>query len=269
MFQYASQAPTSQRVRNAQFLHGELPIRIAQRALELGRMPEGLASTMPVRDVCGVYNQYVRQFEECPVPKDEETERAFTNMLKGMVLERSDIPQRINAGLLSLSDSRRTPLSRASVRSLDDALYSFFLSRVGLRFLTEHHVACEGGGKGLIEARTDPIRVCKEVAAHVKDHFESEVGWCPPVNVRMPSKRAVRRETMTYVPTHLKYMLTELLMNSCRATVESNPGGGSDDLAIDIMVSIGHEDVAVKISDRGGGSQGRGCRRSGRLPARR
>lgn len=45
MYRYASVGKPAQRLRNAQFLHRELPIRIAQRAVDLLTLPHGLNNT--------------------------------------------------------------------------------------------------------------------------------------------------------------------------------------------------------------------------------
>ena len=57
----------------------------------------------------------------------------------------------------------------------------------------------------------------------------------------------------TYVPSHISYMLLELLKNSMRATVETH---GIDKMPpIRIVIADGekNEDVVIKVSDEGGG----------------
>jgi len=63
-----------------------------------------------------------------------------------------------------------------------------------------------------------------------------------------------------YLPHHLRYMVAELLKNSCRATIRNhiannnnNTTSSSDILPIKIIVVKGDEDVTIKIADRGGG----------------
>ena len=58
--------------------------------------------------------------------------------------------------------------------------------------------------------------------------------------------------TFTYVPMHLEYMLTELLKNSMRATVETH-GHKKTMPAVKLSISYGKEDVSIKITDEGGG----------------
>jgi pyruvate dehydrogenase kinase 2/3/4 len=60
--------------------------------------------------------------------------------------------------------------------------------------------------------------------------------------------------TFPYVPTHLHYILLELLKNSMRATVEWH-GVDSEYPPIKVVIADGaeNEDVVIKVSDEGGG----------------
>lgn len=60
--------------------------------------------------------------------------------------------------------------------------------------------------------------------------------------------------TFPYVPTHLHYIMLELLKNSMRATVEYH-GVDADYPPIKVVIADGsdNEDVIVKVSDEGGG----------------
>ena len=58
--------------------------------------------------------------------------------------------------------------------------------------------------------------------------------------------------TFTYVPGHLKYMLSELLKNSLRATCKFH-GIDKTPPPVEIVSAQGKSDLTIKISDRGGG----------------
>jgi hypothetical protein len=133
----------AQRLRNAQFLHRELPIRIAQRAFDLLSLPHGLSTeSTPIRHVALTYVYYLHQLKAMPVPTTLEQEDAFTHFLHGMVLDRTSIPSAIAKGLVEWfhHDNRREDLEVARQQEMEDALVRFFTARVGLRFLTEHHI---------------------------------------------------------------------------------------------------------------------------------
>merc|ERR1711957_536368 len=104
MCKYASSNAESknyyrQRLSNAIFLHKELQIRIAQRAVCLLNLPEGLNTTTHVQKIAHIYIRYLRMFKKCPCPSNNEEELAFTDMLRVMVLDRTSIPMALARGI--------------------------------------------------------------------------------------------------------------------------------------------------------------------------
>lgn len=265
MYRYASLSSSvdskcydAQRLRNAQFLHRELPIRIAQRSVDLLTLPHGLNHTRQVRSVTGIYLKYLRKFRDTPSPRNAEDEERFTDMLHELVLDRTSIPSSIARGIAELRDARREDLDLRRLREMEDALYRFFTARVGLRFLTEHHVlSARGRGDrndelrrrqscldyngaeewgvssadepegaqqeeehpGCIQKNCDPVLQARRVAAQVTRHCRECYGVSPDVEIVDCTDAADADVDFTYVPHHLQYMLAELLKNSCRATV--------------------------------------------------
>ena len=246
------------RLRNSQFLHHELPIRIAQRAIDLLTLPHGLNRTREVQSIANTYLQYLQLLRDFPMPTNDEGEKEFTNQLKAIVLDRHSIPMAIARGLQSLKDNRKAPVDARRLAEMEEALNRFFTARVGLRFLVEHHVLsgndensdalyrkqleAEGGLEllddenyllespdsedtddddvcGAIQKDCDPIKEVKRTVARVTRLCRESYGISPEIEVvdATPDEDVVL--PFTYVPHHLRYMLAELLKNSCRATV--------------------------------------------------
>ena len=67
--------------------------------------------------------------------------------------------------------------------------------------------------------------------------------------------------TFPYVPSHLSYMLLELLKNSMRATVEYHGLEAMPPIKIVIADGEDNEDVVIKVSDEGGGISRSGIKR--------
>jgi len=292
------------RLRNAQFLHKELPIRIAQRAIDLLTLPHGLNRTREVQAIANTYLQYLQQLRDFPVPTNKQSEKEFTNILNSIVLDRHSIPMAIAKGLQSLKDDRKAPVDVRRLAEMEEALNRFFTARVGLRFLVEHHVLsgndensdalyrkqleAEGGLElleedkkhesmqgpddeccGAIQKNCDPIKEVRRTVARVQKLCRESYGIVPEIEVVdcTPDKDAAL--SFTYVPHHLRYMLAELLKNSCRAEVRNYLGGSTQKEdhvlhghtvhdapslpPIRVVVTKGAEDVTIKISDRGGG----------------
>uniref|UniRef100_A0A7S0YCT3 Protein-serine/threonine kinase n=1 Tax=Pseudo-nitzschia delicatissima TaxID=44447 RepID=A0A7S0YCT3_9STRA len=314
MYKYAIVDADSreQRIRNAQFLHSELPVRVAQRAVDLLTLPHGLNEIPAVLQVAHVYLLYLEKFQDCPVPTGAKSEDSFTDMLQSMILERSSIPNAIARGVdewmrdkksntddadksqpqnecrEQVGDSANGVESKRRLKEMEDALYRFFTARVGLRFLTEHHIlssptraeqgfvvdkSIEDADKdsflGCIEPNCCPTREVRKVVEAVRrqtmDYYGD--GVCPEIQIvdgdiasqqQQHQKQKKRHETdnFTYVPHHLHYMVGELLKNSCRATVKRHLENGDTNEKIPpikIVIVKGVEDVTIKIADRGGG----------------
>lgn len=300
-----------QRIRNARFLHSELPVRIAQRAVDLLTLPHGLNEIPAVLQVAHVYLLYLEKFQDCPVPTDEKSEDLFTDMLQSMVLERSSIPNAIAQGVDAWMQSEKeiaagieaiknekdsgddeTQNKRTRrLKEMEEALYRFFTARVGLRFLTEHHILsssnrtenqlqesmlddisgmgiAEDSFSGCIEPNCCPTREVRKVVEAVRRQTMEYYGdgICPEIQIvdgdiaaqqqqQNHKNRQGSHNNFTYVPHHLHYMVGELLKNSCRATVKRHIASGSTDKIppIKIVIVKGAEDVSIKIADHGGG----------------
>ena len=229
-----------QRLLNAQFLHKELPIRVAQRAVDLLTLPHGLSEALPIRQIANVYLLYLEKFQEFPVPTTPEGEDEFTDMLQSMILDRSSIPNAIAQGVDEwLQSDLREDIAADRLQEMEDALYRFFTARVGLRFLCEHHILSSPSrapGRtairksqssftdeedddllGCIQTDCNPSKEVRMVAQAVARQTEEYYGVCPEIQVVDSTQHL--NANFTYVPHHLHYMVGELLKNSCRATV--------------------------------------------------
>lgn len=267
MYKYAVMRDRGQRLRNALFLHRELPIRIAQRAIDLLTLPHGLNQSPPIRHVALIYLRYLHLFETIPAPQTDEEEVAFTEMLTSIMLDRTTIPMDIARGIQMWQEERHADLDRKQTQEMEDAIYRFFTARVGLRLLTEHHIlsstklsndhkkslrndhlhSSNDNNLGCIQTDCNPVEQVELIAKDVIQQTTSIYGVCPEINIASSGEQ----NKFTYVPHHLQYMMTELLKNSCRATIRHCTGGELH--PIRVVIVIGAEDVSIKVADRGGG----------------
>ena len=213
-------------------------MRIAQRAVDLLTLPHGLNEIPAVLQVAHVYLLYLEKFQDCPVPTDVNSEETFTDMLQSMVLERSEIPNAIASGVDAWMKAEKALASvvqsgvdedaddqqqkqkrqlRQEVEDdtieneMEDALYRFFTARVGLRFLTEHHVlsspvrAAHQLQDASLVNNNDDISAAISSNINSDDDNESEnfflgcikPNCCPNREVRKVVE-AVRKQTMDY-----------------------------------------------------------------------
>mmetsp|Transcript_23668 Transcript_23668/g.34952 ORF Transcript_23668/g.34952 Transcript_23668/m.34952 type:complete len:540 (-) Transcript_23668:16-1635(-) len=279
MYQYANMP--NQRLGNAQFLHQELQIRIAQRTVDLLTLPHGLNQSTPIQKVAHLYLKYLRIFQEMSAPTSDEKDEVFTEALREILLSPTSIPMEIARGIATWRDDRREDLAPMETQELEDVLIRFFTARVGLRLMTEHHIlssprACPTQSErllrnckinkqiqieqqsqqtelGCIQTKYDPVLEVEKVAKEVTRQTVELFGICPEIDIRDCSMKP--NTNFTYVPHHLQYIMAELLKNSCKATVQAHSSSNSDAKlpAIRVVIAKGAEDVSIQISDRGGG----------------
>ena len=282
MYQYA--ANPDFRIPNAVFLHSELPIRLAQRAVDLLTLPFGLSDAQPIRQVACTYVRYLHTLVTTPVPQNKQDEAHFTQVLQSLVLDRSSIPHAIAEGLAiwQSQDAQQTAADQPErYYQMEEALYRFFTARVGLRFLTEHHVLSSpnltdkaallsstrmfgqddhdvADTVGCIQSHTDVAKEVRRVADWVRQQSAAEWGQpAPPIEI-VDVECAPNDTGFTYVPHHLQYMMMELLKNSVRATLRHAAGalpldGKAALEPIRVVIVKGAEDVTIKVADKAGG----------------
>jgi pyruvate dehydrogenase kinase 2/3/4 len=233
----------------AQFLHQELPVRLAHRVVELERLPFGLAEMPSVRVVRDMYIDSARELIEFPRPELSSDGARYVRTIDSIKRRHSSVVPLMATGVLEL---KQLIGADALSTKIQDFLDRFFMSRIGIRMLIGQHVSLHDaprpGFVGLICAECSPAEVAREAMADARYLCELRFGAAPEVGIfgRIDLK-------FPYVPSHLHHMLFELLKNSMRAVVESHHAEADALPMIRVALAEGQEDVTIKISDEGGG----------------
>mmetsp|Transcript_1155 Transcript_1155/g.1361 ORF Transcript_1155/g.1361 Transcript_1155/m.1361 type:complete len:397 (-) Transcript_1155:1109-2299(-) len=250
-------------LQTASFLRREMPIRFAHRIRDLEKLPYELSSMPSIK---GIQNDYLRSADEIlnireGYDSDEETRQVLMNIFS----RHGDTLVEVARGLQEFKTSPSGMQVLGGTNDLSDLsevhswLDRFFISRIGIRTLLGHYLELseqiENPKKnyvGIICRKTSPYDVCLTATRDAQYMCERQYGESPEVEVLGRIDL-----TMAYVPSHLYYILFELLKNSMRAVVEhhSNSGiiGSLPDIRVVIADGEDNEDVAIKISDYGGG----------------
>ncbi|GKB25826.1 pyruvate dehydrogenase (acetyl-transferring) kinase, mitochondrial [Tanacetum coccineum] len=223
MLEFGSRFTDRNLILAAQFLHKELPIRIARRAIELQSLPYGLSEKPAILKVRDWYLDSFRDLRAFPDIKDQNDEQDFTKMINLIKVRHNNVVPTMALGVQQLKKDLDPKLTYLDLDDIHQFLDRFYMSRIGIRMLIE-------------------------VARHASEDARSvclrEYGSAPEVTVYGDPDF-----TFPYVPNHLHLMVFELVKNSLRAVEERFMD--SDKLAppIRIIVADGLED----ISDEGGG----------------
>ena len=151
---------------SAQFLHNELPVRLAHRVAELENLPYGLSAKAHVLKVRDWYVSSFTDLRRFPKVKDAHDERAFTDLLRSIYERHKNVVPVMAMGVAELKQelfgkdderggsggagsgsSSASERARRRLSSLDELpeihsfLDGFYLSRIGIRMLIGQHIA--------------------------------------------------------------------------------------------------------------------------------
>ncbi|KAF2964097.1 hypothetical protein GQX73_g9484 [Xylaria multiplex] len=274
---------------SANFTLNLLPIRLAHRLQALRNLPFIVVADP---NVSRIYGNYLRSLSTL-LPWQHRTittleeEIEFTSVLAELVSTHQNTIPILAKGFVQC----RRYISPEDVTKF---LNTHLRARIGTRLIAEQHIALhyssvphfDPGASptpcpehpsfiGVIDTALSPAAIVDSCAGFVADTCEYQYGVRP--------KWIVDGEpdtVFTFVPMHLEYIVTELLKNAFRATVESGsnqpivitiapepPGAGPPDLTLDPPAADkgafrgdaikplddNAPGVTIRIRDRGGG----------------
>jgi len=233
------------------FLHKELPIRLAQRAVELENLPFAVSSTQSIQNV---YDLYLKSFDKItshPEPNSTEESDSFTELISNIKTEHKDLELNIANALEPYRGKHHEKnISKDEIVIIDKTLEHFYSSRIGIRFLIGQHVDIQKDSisettVGVIDTKCDPHKVIK----HAVEDVQTIVDNIFYKELEIEYDLAKSDYEFLYIPSHLYYIVFEVLKNAGRATAEFN----DCTKPIKIQTSVSKDDFIIKISDYGGG----------------
>jgi len=132
-------------------------------------------------------------------------------------------------------------------------------SRIAIRLIAEQHISLSrtlrdpssvSDNIGVVNPKCSPLDVIRMCAAFVGELCEATLGSRPELVVE-----GVKDATFPYVSVHLEYILTEILKNAFRATVEHHRAQKSTGPLPPITITISPSPcfLSLRIRDEGGG----------------
>ena len=213
---------------SANFTLSLLPIRLAHRIQALRNLPYIVVSNPHIARIYGNYMHSLSTllpYQERRITTLEE-EVQFTAVMADLVQTHAHTIPALARGFLEC----RKYISPAEVTSfLDEHLRT----RIGTRLIAEQHIALHLSSQphsqdgieasrsispthvGVIDTALRPAEIVSHCEIFVGEICELKYGVRPTVVINgQPDTQ------LAHVPTHLEYILTELLKNAFRATVE-------------------------------------------------
>ncbi|NXX64947.1 PDK4 kinase, partial [Spizella passerina] len=243
------------------FLRQELPVRFANILKEIDLLPDKLLSTPSVKLVRSWYIQSLKELIEFhqKSPDDQKVLSDFIDTLIRVRNRHHDVVPTMAQGVIEYKDTFKVdPVTNQNIQYFLDR---FYMSRISTRMLMNQHTLLfddkSGSGHPRHIGSIDP---CCDVVEVVNDAYESAKMLCDQYYLTSPELKLTQVNgkapgepiNIVYVPSHLFHMLFELFKNSMRATVEFQENSSTLS-PVEVTVVLGKEDLAIKISDRGGG----------------
>ncbi|XP_053215508.1 pyruvate dehydrogenase (acetyl-transferring) kinase isozyme 1, mitochondrial isoform X2 [Podarcis raffonei] len=245
------------------FLRQELPVRLANIMKEISLLPDNLLKTPSVQLV---QSWYVQSLQEILDFKDKSAEDAeaiscFTDTVITIRNRHNDVIPTMAQGVIEYKDHYGVdPVTSQNVQYFLDR---FFMSRISIRMLLNQHTLLFGGKVKVNPAHPKHIGSIDpkcNVVEVIKDGYENAKTLCDLYYMNSPELVLEERNVkspgqpmqVVYVPSHLYYMVFELFKNAMRATMEHH---ADRDIypPIHVHITLGNEDLTVKMCDRGGG----------------
>ncbi|CAB4426864.1 unnamed protein product [Rhizophagus irregularis] len=213
-------------LESAKYTRSELPVRLARRVKALQNLPFIVGTNPYIKSIYKLYYnsfELIRSFPEniCDKGIDEK----FAEMLKEMVTSHSENIPTLAKGFQEC----KKYMSPEDIKNFLDDMIS---ARIGI-----------------IDTKLQPQKSIQSCSNFVKELCEVHYGSAP--NILIDGQIDT---IFTYVPVHLEYIITELLKNSCRATVEySQKVNRTKHPPVIVTISKGKNFIGIRVRDQGGG----------------
>ena len=231
---------------SANFTLSLLPARLAHRIQALRNLPFIVVSNP---NISKIYNNYLHSlstlepFYRKPIETIED-EMNFTEAMADLVRTHSNTIPTLAQGFLQC----RKYVEPAEVtRFLDQHLRA----RIGTRLLAEQHLALHMASTGeavkhqpdpthvgVIDLAVRPAEILRRCEAFVAEVCEYKYGVRPSL-ITNGDKAA----EFAHIPMHLEYIITELLKNAFRATIES----GNEKEPIEVTIASAPDVSTTKL----------------------
>ncbi|KAI0939949.1 hypothetical protein AcV5_001188 [Taiwanofungus camphoratus] len=246
-------------IKSANYVRTELPVRIAHRLRDMQTLPYVVVNQ---EGIANAYWSAFDKFRRYPQINTLAENEAFCEFVRGLLDEQAVIPN------LSLGMSLSSP--HLAPDRLDSFMRRMLVSRISRRVLAEHHIALAKSLKSKREGDCSPVDHVGII--HLELCVKNSIEKCAsilrsrPYDVDQDFTEGVTCEAewsdiivdghegtkFAYIREHLEYVIFELLKNSFRATRLRHPNVAKLP-PIRATIVAGDNDVAIRISDQGGG----------------
>ncbi|KAJ7231445.1 atypical/PDHK/BCKDK protein kinase [Mycena haematopus] len=242
--------PTSV-LSSVNFALAEIPRRLAKRVRSLEALPFIVGTNPYVANTLNAYRDSFELLTTFPAVSTLEENKKFTEQLEDLVHRHAnDIPT-MAKGFLECA-------KYMSPTQVSNFLDGMIRNRISVRLIAEQHIAISRaledavgpvGNVGVVDMQCSPSQMIRMCESYVAELCSATLGASPSIIIDGEPDA-----TFGYVPVHLEYILTEILKNSFRATVEFHKARALPPVRITLSrPSTGPNFLSIRIRDEGGG----------------
>ncbi|KAG9676759.1 pyruvate dehydrogenase kinase, partial [Aureobasidium melanogenum] len=246
---------------SANYVRLELPTRIAHRIRDMQTLPYAALINPHISHVYELYYSAFEKLRKVPEIKTLEDNDRFCDVVREQLRDHLSVIPRLAMGVLEISESIPS-------EQCDKLVTSLLRSRISRRVIAEQHCALtkayhspdhlppaaklhpEHGDDfvGEIFLRCNAKEIVQECAVTIGNLAKQAYGS----DVALPEVIIQGAEDIVfpYIPSHLEYIIGELLRNSFQATIKRH---GSKPPPIEILICEAAQHVIIRVSDQGGG----------------
>ncbi|KLO17175.1 alpha-ketoacid dehydrogenase kinase [Schizopora paradoxa] len=204
---------------SASYALSEIPRRLSRRIRSLESLPFIVGTNPHVSRTLDAYRRSFEWLATYPAVRTLRDNADFATQLEHLVHSHAnDIPTMAKG----FQECYRYMTPGAINEFLDTAIRN----RIAVRLIAEQHIALshalseyghQGKHDGVVDMKCSPADMVRACSVIVSEMCEATFGASPEVVIDGHVD-----STFAYVPVHLQYVLTELLKNAFRATVEKH-----------------------------------------------
>ena len=246
---------------SANYVRLELATRIAHRLRNMQTLPYSALTNQHISHVYELYYQAFELLRKVPEVRTLNDNDKFCDVLKHCLKEHLSVLPRLAMGILEIQN-------HVSEDECDRFMTTLLRSRISRRVIAEQHLALTETfhSPWHFDGHKSPVSLEEEFVGEIflkcnaKEIIERCAKTASELTAKAYGKGVTIPEiklqghldtTVPYIPSHLEYIIGELLRNSIQAVVEQK--GTPNPPPIEVLVCEAAQHVIIRVSDQGGG----------------
>ncbi|WPG98329.1 Putative pyruvate dehydrogenase kinase [Acrodontium crateriforme] len=250
---------------SANYVRLELPTRIAHRLRNMQTLPYAALTNPHISHVYELYYSAFELLRKVPEVRNLNDNDKLCDAIKICLKEHLTVIPRLAMGILEIQDS-------VTSEECDRFMTTLLRSRISRRVIAEQHLALtetfhapwhfpdapkppgapEDDFVGEIFLKCNAKEIIDKCANTARQLAAK--GYGPNVAIPKVIVQGHLNSTFPYIPSHLEYMIGELLRNSISAVVEKHYTDiNTPPPPIQILICEAAQHVIIRVSDQGGG----------------